>query len=86
MVKARVIKMGNSRGVRIPEALLVQAGIGAEVEAQGDVITIRAVQHPRAGWDATFAAMALAGDDRLLDGEQLASAWDDEWTWSSTRV
>ncbi len=86
VVKARVIKIGNSRGIRIPKVLLAQTGIGAEVEleVQGDTIIVRAPQHPRAGWEAAFAEMAVAGDDRLLDGEQLASAWDDEeWTWLS---
>lgn len=86
VVTARVIKIGNSRGIRIPKVLLAQAGIDAEVEleVQGDAIIVRAPQHPRAGWDAAFVVMALAGDDLLLDGEQLASSWDDEeWTWPS---
>ena len=37
----------------------------------------------RAGWDVQYAEMAAAGDDRLLDGDQLnATRWDrDEWEW-----
>jgi hypothetical protein len=38
----------------------------------------------RAGWDEQFAAMAGAGDDRLLDGDRSspAATWDqDEWEW-----
>ena len=41
---------------------------------------------PRADWDAQFQAMAPAGDDRLLDADELiASEWDEtEWEWSSS--
>ena len=65
IVKTHVIKIGNSRGIRIPKLLLAQTGIGAEVELelQGDTIIMRVPQHPRAGWDAAFAEMAVAGDD-----------------------
>ncbi len=86
VVKARVIKIGNSRGIRIPKLLLAQTGIGEEVEleAQGDSIIVRASRDPRAGWDAAFAEMAAAGDDRLLDGEQRGGEWDEqEWSWPS---
>ena len=86
VVKPRVIKIGNSRGIRIPKVLLDQTGIAEEVEleAHGNTIVVRGVQPARAGWDAAFAAMAAAGDDRLLDGGVQGSAWDEEeWTWPS---
>ena len=31
-VKTRIIKIGNSRGIRIPKLLIEQVGIGTEVE------------------------------------------------------
>jgi antitoxin MazE len=86
VVKARVIRIGNSRGVRLPKTLLAQSGIEDEVEleVQGESIIIRPVQSPRAGWDAAFAVMAATGDDALLDAELPASDWDkEEWTWPS---
>ncbi|HEX2999205.1 MAG TPA: AbrB/MazE/SpoVT family DNA-binding domain-containing protein [Armatimonadota bacterium] len=84
VVKTRVIKIGNSHGVRIPKLLLDQSGIGGEVEieAQEDQIVIRPAYAPRDGWEEQFAAMHRQGDDRLVDEEQPPTVWDDEeWQW-----
>ena len=85
VVKARLIKIGNSRGIRIPKLLLDQTGIGqdVELEVQGDVIVVRAAQHPRADWDTAFVAMGATGDDRLLDDEAPGSWDEEEWAWPS---
>jgi antitoxin MazE len=85
-IRTRIVKIGNSQGVRIPKLLLEQSGLGGEVEieVQGDHLTIRAAPHVRAGWDAAFAAMSEQHDDALLDSELLdqSSAWDQaEWHW-----
>ncbi len=85
VVKARLIKIGNSRGIRIPKLLLEQVGLAGEVEveAQSGQLIIRAAKSPRQGWDAQFQDMARAGDDRLLDGEKISlTAWEfGEWEW-----
>ncbi|MDQ3247931.1 MAG: AbrB/MazE/SpoVT family DNA-binding domain-containing protein [Chloroflexota bacterium] len=84
-VKTRIVKIGNSQGIRIPKLLLQQVGLGdeVEVEAQAGQLVIRAIRSPRANWEAAFAAMAVAGDDQLPDGEPLMlTAWEArEWTW-----
>ena len=36
IVRSRVIKIGNSRGIRIPRAFLERAGINDEVEIKVD--------------------------------------------------
>ena len=82
--KSRIVKIGNSHGIRIPKLLLEQAGLGSEVEmeAQDDQLVIRAAHGPRAGWDEQFKLMAKSGDDKLLDGAPSLTQWDDkEWTW-----
>jgi antitoxin MazE len=82
-VRSKVVKIGNSRGIRIPRILLEQAGLTDEVEmmVEGDKLIIHATRHPRQGWDTQFAAMAEHGDDQLLD-ETLPTSWDEqEWTW-----
>jgi antitoxin MazE len=85
VIKTRIIKIGNSQGVRLPKLLLTQIGLGKEVEleVQQDQIVIRPAQGPRNGWDAQFRAMAERGDDRLLDSEAGdLTTWDtDEWVW-----
>ncbi len=86
VLKTRIVKIGNSQGVRIPKLFLEQTQLGDEVELelQADQIVIRPARRSRHGWDATFQAMAQQGDDQLLDGDALqATTWDeDEWTWS----
>ncbi|HZT40901.1 MAG TPA: AbrB/MazE/SpoVT family DNA-binding domain-containing protein [Chthonomonadaceae bacterium] len=85
LVKTRLVKIGNSQGIRIPKWLLEQAGLTGEieVEAQSGQLVIRPAQSARQGWDAQFQAMAQASDDRLLDGEPLAlTEWEaGEWEW-----
>ena len=84
-MKARIVRIGNSKGIRIPKPLIEQTGLRDEVtiEAVGNRLVIRAVRRPRAGWAAAFQAMAAAGDDRLLDGDGTTTdEWDQrEWQW-----
>jgi antitoxin MazE len=82
-MKTSLVQIGNSRGVRIPKTFLEQAGLRdeIEIEVRGSQVVIRPANHPRAGWDEAFAAMALRGDDRLLDPVG-PSMWDEsEWVW-----
>jgi antitoxin MazE len=84
-MRTRIIRIGNSQGVRIPKLYLQQSGLGEEVEleVQDKEIVIRSPQHPRQGWSEAFSMMAQNGDDKLIDGESLnQSGWDDEeWQW-----
>lgn len=85
VVKTRIVKIGNSRGVRIPKFLLEQIDLGKDVELalEGNQIVIRPALPARHGWDQAFRAMSEAGDDELLDGDELLlMAWDEEeWEW-----
>ena len=84
-MRTKVIKIGNSQGVRLPKVLLEQAQLGEEIEleASQNQIIIRSIKQPRHGWDKAFQAMAANGDDQLLDPEAVAtSRWDnEEWEW-----
>ena len=83
VIRSKVVKIGNSRGIRIPRTILEQAGLTDEVEmkVEGNRLVIHAARHPRQGWEERFAAMAEHGHDRLLD-EISPSQWDEEeWTW-----
>lgn len=85
IIKTRLIKIGNSQGIRIPKLLLEQVGLAEEVEleVQQDQIVIRPAQQPRYGWDEQFRAMAEHKDDTLLDSDNLnLTTWDTvEWEW-----
>jgi len=84
-IKTRIVKIGNSRGIRIPKILLDQAKLGDEIEleVQGDKLIVRSIRSRRQGWDEQFAEMALLGDDKILDPETtIPGSWDKaEWEW-----
>jgi antitoxin MazE len=84
-MKTRIVKIGNSQGVRIPKLLLERSNLAEEVEleAQDDRIIIRSTRQPRQDWESAFRAMAERGDDELLDKDLPArTRWDKyEWQW-----
>ena len=85
VVKTRLIKIGNSQGIRIPKLLLEQSRIGEEVELklERNQIVVCAVHPARRHWEDAFKAMGERGDDGLLDGEvAVSTSWDEEeWEW-----
>ena len=66
---ARIVRIGNSRGIRVPKALLEQAELPEEVElhAEPGRLLVRPVRRARAGWAEAAAQMHQRGDDRPLD-------------------
>jgi len=83
-MKATLIPIGNSRGVRIPKPFIDQCGLTEQVEidVRDHMILIHSPRHPRAGWDNAFARMARLGDDKLVDAQNTATQWDgEEWQW-----
>jgi len=86
VVKTRIIRIGNSQGIRIPKVLLDQSGLSDEVELalMDNHLEIRPARRARQGWDAQFEAMAAQSDDQLLDAEAAMNqtCWDSqEWEW-----
>lgn len=83
ILRSRIVKIGNSQGIRIPKVWLAQLGPGEEVEmaVQPNQIVIRPAHRPRHNWAEQFRAMAAQGDDKLLEGV-IATRWDkEEWEW-----
>ncbi|HEX8457797.1 MAG TPA: AbrB/MazE/SpoVT family DNA-binding domain-containing protein [Pyrinomonadaceae bacterium] len=84
-MKTRIVKIGNSQGIRIPKLLLERSNLAEEVEleAEDNRIIIRSTKQPRQDWERAFRAMAERNDDALLDNNLLAQTqWDeDEWQW-----
>lgn len=84
-IRTKLIKIGNSQGIRLSKTLLEQSGIvgevGIEVCSEGIMIRPIAPMTVRSGWDHAFSTMAQQGDDRLLD-EPTATEWEQtEWDW-----
>ena len=85
LLKTRIIRIGNSQGIRIPKVLMQQLCFTDEVEleAQDGQLVVRPVRTARQGWEAQFQQMAAAGDDHLLDGDFPLTEWEtNEWDWS----
>ncbi len=83
MIRSKVVKIGNSRGIRIPRTVLEEAGLTDEVEmkVEGNKLIIQASRHPRQGWEERFADMSKQGDDQLLDETSPTQWGEEEWTW-----
>jgi len=84
-MRTRIIKIGNSQGIRIPKPLIEEAGLENEVDitVHDNSLIISPTSHPREGWAEAFKEMRDRGDDSLIDGDQVTwSEWDkDEWEW-----
>jgi antitoxin MazE len=67
-MKARIIRIGNSHGVRIPNRHLEQAGLPEDVELRVDAgrIIIEGARVPRAGWALAARAAHARGDDMTV--------------------
>lgn len=82
-MKTRIVRIGNSRGIRLPKVLLEEAQLADEVELQAEPgrIVIRAAGQPRAGWAAAARRMRESGDDHLLDPPTPTGFDEAEWEW-----
>ena len=82
-MKTRLVRIGNSRGIRIPKPLLDQVGLEDEVELRvlDNGIVIKAARAPRTGWAEAAKRVHERGEDRLLD-EPTPTRFDEtEWEW-----
>jgi len=84
-MKANIVRIGNSKGIRLPKPVLEQCGLeeSVEIEIEGNRLVIRPVRRPRSAWGKAFLKMAQHKDDALLDRDSSqATAWDKaEWRW-----
>ena len=84
VIKTRLVKIGNSQGLRIPKLVLDQLNLSSdiELEVQDDHLIVRPIPHPRADWPEQFRQMAERGDDQLLDPDVALTEWEaTEWQW-----
>jgi antitoxin MazE len=79
-MRARLVRIGNSRGLRLAKPLLEEAGLSDEVEirAEAGALIITPVHSPRAGW---ADAAARHGPSPLLDPPVTTTFDDQEWSW-----
>ena len=83
-MKAKIIQMGDSPAIPIPQPLLDACHLESEVEieTQGGCLVIRNPRLPREGWEDAFRRMAQQQDDKLVLKDAPTTRWDEEeWEW-----
>jgi antitoxin MazE len=83
-LKADLIRIGNSRGVRIPKPVIEQCGLGERVElrVENRRLVISPERCARQGWEEAFRAAGQAGHDALLLETAEPNDFDrEEWRW-----
>jgi antitoxin MazE len=82
-VKTKLVRIGNSRGVRLPKPLIEEAGLPDEVELEvrKGAIVISPAHGVRSGWEDAAKALHDSGDDQLLDANVNTRFDEEEWTW-----
>ena len=82
-MKTKLVRIGNSRGIRIPKPLLEEAGLDDEVTLtvteQG--LVIESAGNPRADWATAAELLHERGEDGLLDEPTSTSFEETEWEW-----
>ena len=82
-MKAKLVQIGNSRGVRLPKPIIEQVGLLDEVEliVRDGAVVISAVQPARHGWADAAAALSARREDTMLDPYTPNDFDAREWEW-----
>jgi len=83
IVKTKLVRIGNSQGIRIPRVVVEQTGLEGELELEvRDRQLVVRPKSRRAGWEDRFREMARRRDDRPLWPEAALTSFDEkEWDW-----
>ena len=82
-MKAKLVQIGNSRGVRLPKPLIEEAGLDNEVDIsirRGEIV-IRPAGKPRSGWAVAAKRLHDQKADSLLDDTTSTAFDNDDWRW-----
>jgi len=85
-MKTKLIRIGNSQGIRIPKPFVEESGITDEIEMilRDNEIVLQSAETTRKNWEASFEKMAEQDDDIILDQKEIEkqSEWNEvERTW-----
>ncbi len=82
-MKATIVPIGNSKGIRIPKPILEQCHMEKDVvlEVKGNAVIIKPVrEEPRKNWELAFKEMKGNKDDRLIIDDKIDLDMGD-WEW-----
>ena len=85
-MQVELVRMGNSRGVRIPKSIIEQCGFGERIDlvVEGGRVILARNPDLRQGWKEALEAAkdTIAGDELLLDGiPEHEFEGGEDWTW-----
>ena len=82
-MKAKIIRIGNSKGIRLPKLLIEQVGLAGEVdlEVRDGELVISPSERLRSGWAAAARVLSERGEDKLLDPVLPTDFDQKEWEW-----
>lgn len=82
-MKARLVRIGNSRGVRLPKLLIEEVGLSDEVELRVSegAIVILPTRAQREGWAEAAQTLHERGEPGLLDSPTSTRFDEEEWEW-----
>ena len=82
---ARLVQIGNSRGIRIPKPLIEGADLEdceLELKIVSEGLLVKPVTTRRYGWKKAFDVMHNHGDDAMVMAAEPSTPFDHEdWEW-----
>lgn len=77
----KLIRIGNSQGIRIPKPMIQQAHLkeDVELEVRGESLILRPIHATREGWAEAARVCHEAGEDTLTDWEGVDSDFEGVW-------
>lgn len=83
-METNLIPIGNSQGIRLPKAIIEQAGLTGPLElevADGAIVIRPKKKLPREGWEEEAEELHRLGDDNVDEWDATLLDFDGEWTW-----
>jgi antitoxin MazE len=82
-MKTQIIKIGNSKGIRIPKPLLEQSNLDGEVELEvcSEGLLIKSSEKPRYNWAKAFMEMAEEDEDEMIIEDSATKFEKEDWQW-----
>jgi antitoxin MazE len=83
-MKVKLVRIGNSRGIRIPKSVLEQCGLreAADLRIEKNRLVLVREYRPRQDWEEAFIAAKPSSDDELLLEALPSTAFDrEDWRW-----
>lgn len=80
-MEVSIIKIGNSKGLRLSKDILTQYNIKDKIELilEKEHIILKPKAEPRKGWEEAFKSMHENNDDKLLMDDVFEDENFEEW-------